>query len=266
MLNFDCCLYFFIFVNNIKKMKKLYTIIFTLFLVNSYAQITINHDSQSEDLSGQTYTMVAPNYQAFDVSFHINNETGLTKQWIVTRYRVNVPEGWSDFLCWGHGTDPFGGTCFSSSQMNSNPWTSPASQSLQFDVNDGEFAKLKATIDADDWVSGTAHYRYYISEGSNNFVDSVDLVIQFTANVAPIKEVISVSIVPNPATDFIQISINGIESASFKMVDALGSTMLKETINSNRKINTSDFKSGLYFIVFDIPGQKSITRKVIIKH
>jgi CRISPR/Cas system-associated protein Cas7 (RAMP superfamily) len=90
-------------------------------------------------------------------------------------------------------------------------------------------------------------------------------MIQFTANVAT-KEPISVSIVPNPATDFIQISMNGIESASFKMVDALGSTVTKETINSNKKINTSDYKSGLYFIVFDIPGQKPITRKVIIKH
>jgi hypothetical protein len=246
-------------------MKKINTILFTLFLVTSYAQVTITYDTQTEDLSGQTYTMVAPNHQAFDVPFHINNETGLTKQWRVTRYQLNVPTGWSDYLCWGHGTDPFGGTCFSSAQMNANPWTSSASQSLQFDVNDGEFAKLKATIDADDWTSGTAHYRYYIVEGNTN-IDSVDLVIQFTASVAPIKEPISVSIVPNPATDFIQISMNGIESASFKMVDALGSTIIKETINSNKKINTSDYKSGLYFIVFDIPGQKPITRKVIIKH
>lgn len=246
-------------------MKKLYAIFFSLFLVTSYGQITINYDNQTEDISGQTYNMVAPNYQAFDVPFHINNETGSTKQWRVTRYRISVPEGWSDFLCWGHGTDPFGGTCFSSTQMNGNPWTSPASQSVQFDVNNGEYAKLKVTVDADDWTSGTAHYRYYIVEG-NSTIDSVDLVVQFTASVASIKESISVSIVPNPATDYIQISMSGIESASFKMVDALGSTMIKETINSNKKINTSDFKSGLYFIVFDIPGQKPITRKVIIKH
>lgn len=245
-------------------MKKIYTILFTLFLVTSYGQITINYDNQTEDISGQTYNMVAPNHQAFDVPFHINNETGSTKQWRVTRYKISVPEGWTDYLCWGHGTDPFGGTCFSSTQMNANPWTTPASQAVQFDVNDGEYAKLKATIDADDWVSGSAHYRYYINEGST-VVDSVDLLVQFTANVAQ-KDPISVSIVPNPATDFIQISMNGIESASFKMVDALGSTMIKETIYSNKKINTTDFKSGLYFIVFDIPGQKPITRKVIIKH
>lgn len=245
-------------------MKKIYIIFFSLFLVNAFGQITITYDNQIEDISGQTYNMVAPNYQAFDVPFHINNETGSTKQWRVTRYIINVPEGWTDFLCWGHGTDQFGGTCFSSTQMNGNPWSSPATQSLQFDVNDGEYAVLKATIDADDWVSGSAHYRYYISEG-NNYVDSVDLTIQFTANVAP-KEPISVSIVPNPATDFIQISLNGIESASFKMVDALGSTMVKETIYSNKKINTSDYKSGLYFMVFDISGQKPITRKVIIRH
>jgi len=245
-------------------MKKIYTLLFSFFLVSSFAQVTINFDTQSEDISGQTYNMVAPNYEAFDVPFKINNVSGSTKQWKVTRYKISVPEGWSDYLCWGHSTDPFGGICYTSNQMNSNPWTSSSSQAAQFDVNDGEYAKLKATINADDWVSGTAHYRYYIVEGNVN-VDSVDLMIQFTANVVA-KEPISVSIVPNPASDFIQISMNGIESASFKMVDALGSTMIKETINSNKKINTSDYKSGLYFIVFDISGQKSITRKVIIKH
>lgn len=245
-------------------MKKIYTILFSLFLVTSYGQISINYDNQTEDISGQSYNMVAPSYQAFDVPFRINNESGSTKQWRITRYRISVPAGWSDFLCWGHATDEFGGTCFSSTQMNGNPWTSPASTSVMFDVNDGEYAKLKVTIDADDWVSGSAHYRYYIVEGNEN-IDSVDLMIQFTANVTQ-KEPVSVSIVPNPATDFIQISMNGIESASFKMVDALGSTVIKETIYSNKKINTSDYKSGLYFMVFDIPGQKSITRKVIIKH
>ena len=247
-------------------MKNIYTLLFTLFLVSSYAQVTINYDTQSEDISGQTYTMVAPSYQAFDVPFVVNNNTGQMHRWRVTRLKIDVPVGWKDGLCWGHATDPFGGTCYSSNQMASNPWTSGSSSSVLFDINDGEYGKMKATIDPDDWTSGTAHYRYYISDNGINYTDSVDLVIEFTANVAPVKDPISVSIVPNPASDFIQISMNGIESASFKMVDALGSIIIKETINSNKKINTSDFKSGLYFIVFDTSGQKPITRKVIIKH
>jgi hypothetical protein len=162
--------------------------------LTSFSQITITYDNQTEDISGQAYNIVAPNYQAFDVPFNIKNETGVTKQWRVTRYQLNVPTGWSDYLCWGHGTDPFGGTCFSSTQMSGNPWTSPSNAALQFDVNNGEYAKLKVTIDADDWVSGTGHYRYYISENGFDYVDSVDLIVQFTANLNNAqKELISVS-------------------------------------------------------------------------
>ena len=247
-------------------MKYFYSILFVFVSLQLFAQITINYDGQTEDISGQTYTMVAPSYQSFDVPFVVNNNTGQTHRWRITRLKIDVPTGWKDGLCWGHATDPFGGTCYSSNQMASNPWTSGATQSVLFDINDGEHGKMKATIDPDDWTTGTAHYRYYISDNGVNYSDSVDLVIEFTANVAPIKDPVSVSIVPNPATDYIQITMNGVDNASFKMVDALGSTILKETIFSSKKINTSDYKNGLYFIVFDIPGAKPITRKVIIKH
>jgi hypothetical protein len=87
-----------------------------------------------------------------------------------------------------------------------------------------------------------------------------------SAAVKPIKEDISVSIVPNPATDYIQISMTGIENASLKVVDVFGSTIMKENIGSSKKINVSDFNNGIYFLVFDVPGKKSFTRKVIIRH
>lgn len=252
-------------------MKKItYVTIFILIFATTkiFAQdgIIITVEGQTTDISGGTHTMTAPSNQVFDVPFHVENQTGQSHQWVVTRYKVNVPTGWADGLCWGHGTDPFGGTCYSSSQMNGNPWSSPASQSVLFTINNGEYGKMKPQINPDDFTSGTAHYRYYVSDPGSGYSDSVDLVVDFTASLTQIKDPVSVSIVPNPASDYIQISMTGIESASLKMVDVFGSTVLKENIGSTKKLNVSDFNSGIYFLVFDVPGRKSFTRKVIIRN
>lgn len=252
-------------------MKKFTHILFTALILasaNLFAQdgIIITLEGQTTDISGQTHTMTAPSNATFDVPFHIENQTGQSHQWVVTRYKVNVPTGWTDGLCWGHGTDPFGGTCYSSTQMNGNPWSSPASQSVLFTINNGEYGKMKPQINPDDFTSGQAHYRYYVSDPGSGYSDSVDLVVDFTASLTQIKDPVSVSIVPNPASDYIQISMTGIESASLKMVDVFGSTVLKENIGSTKKLNVSDFNSGIYFLVFDVPGRKSFTRKVIIRN
>ena len=228
--------------------------------------IVITLEGSSTNISGGTHTMTAPNNQVFDVPFHVENQTGQSHEWVITRYKINVPTGWADGLCWGHGTDPFGGTCYSSTQMNGNPWTSPASQSVIFTINNGEYGKMKPQINPDDLTSGQAHYRYYISEAGSGYADSVDLIIDYTASLNQIKDPVSVSIVPNPASDYIQISMTGIESAALKMVDVFGSTVLKENIGATKKLNVSDFNSGIYFLVFDVPGRKPFTRKVIIRN
>ena len=60
--------------------------------------------------------------------------------------------------------------------------------------------------------------------------------------------------------------MSGVESATLKIIDALGTTISKEGINSKKKINVSELRNGVYFLVIDIPGSKTITRKVIIRH
>ena len=115
-------------------MKSLF-LLFTLGLsVFSYAQdgIVIHVDGQTSDISGATHTVVAPSNASFDIALDVENNTGSAHAWRVTRLRIDAPSGWTDALCWGHATDPFGGTCYSSGQMNTNPWTSPGAQSVLF--------------------------------------------------------------------------------------------------------------------------------------
>jgi hypothetical protein len=252
-----------------KKFTFVTAFLLTITATSIFAQdgIVITLEGSATDISGGTHEMIAPDTAVFDVPFQIKNQTGNAKQWLISRYKVNVPTGWKDGLCWGHSTDPFGGTCYSSTQMAANPWTSSASQSALFTIADGEYGKMKPQIDPYNFTSAQAHYRYYVKEvGSNVYQDSVDLIIDFTASVNQIKDPVSVSIVPNPASDYIQISMTGIESAALKMVDVFGSTVLKENIGATKKLNVSDFNSGIYFLVFDVPGRKPFTRKVIIRN
>ena len=232
----------------------------------SFAQdgISIKIEGQSDDISGGTHTMVAPSHEMFDVLLNIYNNTGEPKDWVITRLKVDVPLGWQDGMCWGHSTDPFGGTCFSSTQMNANPWTSPASQAVLFTINDGEYGKLKPQINPDDWVSGQAHYRYYVSEPGMSYADSVDVIIDFTASLNEIKPA-SIGITPNPASNVVQICLQNATSARYSLVDIFGKQVMKGTLSKNTKLDVSKLKGGPYFMYVDVKNQDTFSQKLLIQ-
>ena len=236
-----------------------------VFGLNAQNTISIEIPGTNTDISGQTHEVALTTTDPVEVSFDLINNTGSTHQWRITRDKISVPTNWSDFLCWGHCTDQFGGTCYAANV--SDPWTTPANPSVLFDINNSECGKLKVTVNPYDWnTNGQAHYRYYLSDDGTNFSDSVDLVLSYTAALKPVKEEISVNIGPNPAADYVQITMNGVEAANIKIMDALGTTISKETLISSKKINVSELRNGVYFVVIEIPGTKTITRKVIIRH
>lgn len=250
-------------------MKALFLSLLCTLSVASLAQnnIVIHLDGQANDISGQTHTLVAPSSASFDIPFDVINNTGSAAQWRITRKQLSVPTGWTDALCWGHSTNPFGGTCFSSGQMNTNPWTSPGSQSVLFTINDGEYGKMKISIDPEDNTFGQAHYRFYITPNGLTMLDSVDLVVDYIAASKPIlKEELSITVAPNPSTEYVNIQFSGADQLHLKMVDALGNVITREVLTSNRKINVSDLNSGVYFLVFEASGSKSITRKLVVRH
>ena len=244
----------------------LYLAFFLCFFgLNAQNTISIEISGTNTDISGQTHEVAITTTDPVEVFFDLINNTGSTHQWRITRNKISVPTTWSDFLCWGHCTDQFGGTCYATNV--SDTWTTPSTQSVLFDVDNGECGKLKVTINTDDWTTtGQARYRYYVSDNGTNFSDSVDLVLSYTATLKPVKQEASVTIGPNPASDNIQITTSGVEAANIKIMDALGTTISKETIISSKKINVSELRNGVYFIVIEIPGSKTITRKVIIRH
>ncbi|MCH1479742.1 MAG: T9SS type A sorting domain-containing protein [Crocinitomicaceae bacterium] len=244
-------------------MKKLYFTILLILPSFLFAQTTINLQDSEENISGGSYEFTASNSNAVDVPLEIKNMGSSDADWRITRLRINVPAGWSDLICWGHSTDAFGGTCFSSSQMLGNPWTTPVSSN--FTVSPNEYGKLKVTINPEEGATGLGHYRYYVSNDGVNFIDSVDIKFDYSLSVQEV-EPIQVSIVPNPASDFIQINLSGAVTAQMKMVDVLGSEVLNQTVMSTASFDISNFRNGVYIMTFNAPGSKSIVRKVIVKH
>lgn len=244
-------------------MKKLYFTILLILPSVLFAQTTINLQDSEENISGGSYEFTASNSNAVDVPLEIKNMGSSDADWRITRLRINVPAGWSDLICWGHSTDAFGGTCFSSSQMLGNPWTTPVSSN--FTVSPNEYGKLKVTINPEEGATGLGHYRYYVSNDGVNFIDSVDIKFDYSLSVQEV-EPIQVSIVPNPASDFIQINLSGAVTAQMKMVDVLGSEVLNQTVMSTASFDISNFRNGVYIMTFNAPGSKSIVRKVIVKH
>ena len=244
-------------------MKKLYFTILLILPSFLFAQTTINLQDSEENISGGSYEFTASNSNAVDVPLEIKNMGSSDADWRITRLRINVPAGWSDLICWGHSTDAFGGTCFSSSQMLGNPWTTPVSSN--FTVSPNEYGKLKVTINPEEGATGLGHYRYYVSNDGVNFIDCVDIKFDYSLSVQEV-EPIQVSIVPNPASDFIQINLSGAVTAQMKMVDVLGSEVLNQTVMSTATFDISNFRNGVYIMTFNAPGSKSIVRKVIVKH
>ena len=80
------------------------------------------------------------------------------------------------------------------------------------------------------------------------------------------KNNISFSVIPNPASDFVLITTNGLDNASIKIIDILGNNLYSENITSTKKVDISDFKNGIYFISIESSDSKIANRRLIVKH
>lgn len=253
-------------------MRKLYFVAILLLpfsYINAQDNISIFIEGQNTDLSSgaSPYMVNAPSGSTFDVPFEVHNNSAVLQRWRITRKQLSVPAGWADGICWGHSSDPFGGACYSSTQMNTNPWTTPGGAGVLFDILPGEYGKMKPDFNPADGIAGSAHYRYYITNSSGtSYLDSVDVLIDYAAENKVIKDPVSVSIVPNPADDYLQLSGSNSDVFTFKIVDAMGSVLMKDVLSGSKKISTSEFKSGVYFVNFESQNNKTFTRKVIIRH
>lgn len=239
-------------------MKKTLLSLLTIasFSALSFGQIEMSVGG-SGDISGTQIDYTSAGAEVV-VDVHVKNLSGTTKNLTIQRVRINEAASWTDYVCWGHETDPFGGVCYPASA--NNPWTTGTAVTI---AND-EAGTIAVHINpAGDF--GCPVYRYIVMDGSTP-LDSLDISVCKSASTDEI-EPLSVSVAPNPANAYVKVKTNGVEGATVKVVDVLGNVVLKETVmGSSKTINTADFRNGVYFVIVEAEGSKPINRKVIVRH
>jgi Secretion system C-terminal sorting domain len=228
------------------------------FTAFSFGQIEMTIGA-SGDLSGTQVDYTSAGAEVI-VDVHVSNISGVSRDLSIARQRINETTGWTDYLCWGHSTDPFGGSCYPASLMNFTAWTTPAAVT----VGDNEAGSLAIHI-LPEGDNGCTIYRYFVMDGTS-VLDSIDISVCKIASVEEL-EPFSISVAPNPANSYVKIKTTGVDGASFKIVDVLGNVVMKEAMmGTSKTINTDSFKNGVYFIIVESEGQKPINRKVIVRH
>jgi hypothetical protein len=62
----------------------------------------IKRDGVGNNLNGTTVVVPLDDQMAFPYSIHleVTNTSGADETWSIKRVKVNVPDGWSDLVCW----------------------------------------------------------------------------------------------------------------------------------------------------------------------
>lgn len=76
---------------------------------------------------------------------------------------------------------------------------------------------------------------------------------------------ITVSVQPNPATNYITIDIDGSENATVQIIDVLGNVIWNATIKVSETIDVTNYRNGIYFVNISANGN-NVSRKVIVRH
>lgn len=256
-------------------MKKLYTLaIATLLTSLSWGQQAVYVaqncsavNGGSTDISGQVHYVnnVTPEANPGTlvvVNFYFKNLSQSNMVLGIKRLRLDVPAEWHDGLCWGNvcQVEPgFEGGCYTSVQMTTNPWTSPT-----VTVEPDSLAELKSDVSVVD-VEGGGHYRYYFMEG-NTAIDSVDLHVNSTASIDEQPEV-GMSLFPNPVNSQLTINTVGLSgNYTVRISDVLGKVVYTDEAGPVKKIDTDDFKNGVYLVSVLEKGNVIQTRRVVVKH
>lgn len=243
-------------------MAKFLLIVFLFsFTLISFSQdgITIKVHGNNTDYSSNQGTYIINATQAdlvggkLVIDLEVGNNTAYAQNWNVTRLKANdVPSGWIDNMCLTPGV------CYDPSNLN--PWTT--TNALPVAVSGT--AQILFDIKPNSYTA--SNYILFLGDGNGNYEDSIKIQVNYALGIKENKQTTSFSMYPNPANENLIINIPNIDKGHLKIVDLLGNTVLTETIDSNSKIDVSEFKNGIYFITVDAEGVKFANRKLVVKH
>jgi len=250
------------------RMKKTLLSLFAIagFSALASAQVEMYVDGGTTDYAGGgVYNVMAVDASELILEIHVENHSGSTQDWFVSRTRIDRPTSWVDFLCWGHESDQFGGQCIDAQTMDSDPWSMQANQAVT--LLDGEYGFISAHITPSLADPAVVTYRYYVGEDGDPFQDSMDVVVALSAaSIAEVAPSLAVTVSPNPASDYVNVTTEGVDGATVRIMDVLGNKIMTSKITGSKTIDVSEYRNGIYFIIVESKGVKTVNRKVIIRH
>jgi|GEM_PF-3326204 len=262
-------------------MKKLLLLFVGLVALTANGQIEIRKGTESTNIMGTeiTFDIDLNEVPADDewasserLKMFVRNTGATNRDVVIVREEIDVPNGWRDNICWPP-------TCFNIAAGTAT-YTSPGGANLN---------TLLAGADQDSVVVGggaqkfvaeikpqifpgnpgeTAKYRYSVKDvATNDILGSVTVRVNYLNNVSvnAVKS-IDLSVAPNPATDVVSVNAEGIVGGTLKVVDMLGNVVFASEFNNSKKVNTSDFKNGVYFLTVQGANAKGFTKKLVVRH
>ncbi len=261
-------------------MKKLLLGLFSLLLsVSSIAQTTNDFTVEDEDgnliPNNGNYTLIINSgtnpTTMIERKFLVRNNTNEDRAIsIVRRLDENRQTEWTDEVCWPpncYTTD--GAINFTSRNCTGLNTTKVLSNSSL--TNHSENGNpMPAYIKPNIYTNGGNDYsriKYIYSLldcESGDFLHSFTLELTYALESNTVKKNASVTIAPNPASDYVTFSVPE-GSGSVQLVDVLGNIVHSSEFNGTQKINTSSYKNGVYFVTI-LTATERLTKKLVIKH
>jgi len=262
-------------------MKKTLLLIAVLAAFSAKSQITIQEYGTGPDISGSTINVIinpleinpTEDIQYWTNTYRVTNNTGADGDWYITRVKVSVPAGWSDDICWPPSCFLTNNSVVFETPHGPEPEFEPAPTIVNGTSNATHLgsnypADIKPQVTPDFTMNGNATYKYYITDAySGEHLDSLTINFSYPLlSTKTLSQSTTLSIAPNPANDFVDITLEGSETANIKIVDVLGNMVYSKQVTGTAKVGTSDFKSGVYFVTIQGENKKAITKKLIVRH
>ena len=122
----------------------------------------------------------------------------------------------------------------------------------------------------EDFADTTMPYMYHchILMHEDDGMMGQFVVVPNTTNIPEMNKGELFSFYPSPVSGSLNITLNNGDSGEIIITDVLGKNIWNEKLSSGQKsiyVNTSDWKSGVYFITLK-KGDQSETQKILVQH
>ncbi len=234
-------------------MIKLFTLFTAMLLVSfSFGQVTIHVDGiPNVPYNGDTVELSGSGAEMYK-ELYVLNASGASEDYKWRRIKISTTPGYTDQLC-----DDF--LCW---LCSGDPWTRPTFWTIA--AGDSTLFKPMLSTGGN---SGTAHFRYYILDGSEAIIDSVDVKFTSTVGTEEITK-FEYKLYPNPANGMVSLVLPEVSGdIKFVLYNMVGSEVLKQTlVQGSNSINCESLQNGVYFYSIIRNNEIVETKKLIIKH